>query len=446
MRILTVSFCCHLVMLALSLHPAIIWASNQKKVTLKKSRTVETSKQKEKNKEPIQVFSPPTPASAPAFSDKIPIPIFLASSSPIPSQKLVEFYKAVRVSLTDSEGWESVNIEKTQQHQAEESGVNFYGNLPVIDRTDFRKKIQRRRSQPVNENAATQDVISRQRVRAIQQYLDQLRVPGGLVVDCSHGKSMLLKGCGIYYYDRVKQKVSASVVKLFSAGTHDASAWATPLVKNLENGLAHAQRSKDEKIIEELMSKEDLDDQTDTRGHLSAFASTSSVRVSGNQASLRQNLVGFGVEAGMMLENVGAYFFASRAMWNGSSGKEALFYKKAQSTDIGLGMNLRAKALDQLLWGLQIAVARQTLEFELMDSLGSQSDHSQKFKSTGLNMSISPSMGILVSDLVEITLGPVWGWYSESDRELSNELEQEESPKVGKSSTFGLRFRVGLSI
>ncbi|MCX6117761.1 MAG: hypothetical protein NT027_09480 [Proteobacteria bacterium] len=323
---------------------------------------------------------------------KRPLAVVFAADA-APSQSAINFYKAVYQSYSQHQSWDLLSF-ATMRQAMSASSSSSYGGLVTVDRTSFRKKLPRK----INRKSGAK-VITGSPVPDLQRLLDNLRAPAAIVVDCAKRDGIVLRGCALYFYDRVASRVTASVVKTFVSGATDATAWAQPLVQSLEDGIASAEREKDLEVIEELVARKENDEDDTVYGLLAIYGKGDRTQLS---TGWRQTISGGGLQVGMLSDSVGAAAEYGLLTWSGEGE-----LKSAKRTNYGLNMMFRAKAMESLLWFFEIGGGREINEFQ-----GEKTE--DKLKSTGVYAHITPGVGLELAEFFSLNLGVGWRWYFES--------------------------------
>lgn len=330
------------------------------------------------------------------------------------TQAAIDFYRAVYTALSQNTSWDVLPITTIRQGMASSSKVvdQKLGGIPSVDRASFRKHLPKRSSK--SEQAK---VISGSPVPEIQRFLDSSRSPAVIVVDCSRMNKTFLKACGLYYYDRVASKVTASSVKSFVSGASDVTAWATPMLRTLEEGIASAQREKNHAVIEELIARnEDEDEKNDTQGLIGIYGFGDRL---GLDSGWRQTASGAGLQLGFLENEVGAYLDAGLVSWKGSGELTS-----AKRTSYSLGMIFRARALESLLWYLEAAGG-------VSYSIFKGPNPSDELKVESNFLSVMPGIGLEVSEIFSLNIGVGWRWTFENSSKASGALKdvRDDAPK-----------------
>ncbi|MCX6124815.1 MAG: hypothetical protein NTV34_08705 [Proteobacteria bacterium] len=323
-----------------------------------------------------------------------------------PTQASIDFYRSVYKALAHSTTWEALPLEQTRMTLSLSPDSPHLGGIPTIDRESFRKSLPRR--------SRHGKITPGSPVRDLQRFLDNTRTAAIIIADCARKDKFLLKACALYYYDRVLSRVSASTVKNFISGANDATAWSNPMLKNLEEGIAAAQREKDQTVIEELVArKEDDEGASDKFGLIGLYGKGDRTGVSlGAGRSWKQTISGAGVQLGFLSSNVGAYAELGQLTWSGSSEDVT----RAIRTHYGLGMLFRANALDALLWFFEIGGGKEKSTIDGDGSGGS-------LAVDGSYIHVSPGIGVELSDFFTLNMGVGWRWFFESSHNGTGSLK-----------------------
>jgi hypothetical protein len=365
-------------------------------------------------KRPTKIKSPRNDNASHLAASKPEVALILASDG-VPSQEIVDFYRAVYASLASSPSWQPLALGTLRSGLPSDLEKKQLSGIPTISRKDFRAKLPKRLIQksPNAENRAATQIIPGSEVADLQRIADNLRTRAVIVADCATKKSSMLKGCGLYYYDRVAARVTASSIKTFSSGASDATLWASPMVSTLEEGIARAQREKDQDVIEELIARGEQGEETERYGVIAIFGR-------GDRAGLTngwsQSLSGGGLELGFLKENVGALAHYSILRWSGD--KDSI--KLVQRTSYGLGMIFRAEAIDKLLWFFEISGGKETTKYS-----GQSSEDT--LQTDGLALSLSPGIGLTLGDFLTLNMGVGWKWFFENQTSRRGHLSTAET-------------------
>lgn len=317
-------------------------------------------------------------------------------------QASIDYYRAVYKTISSGSTWDALPMATVRQTLLKKSDVSRIGGIPIIDRATFRKGLPRR-----TKKSGKMKIIPGTVNHELQRLLDNLGAPAAIVVDCTRLGSELLKSCALYYYDRVSARVVASAVKTFTSGANDATVWAAPMVKNLDDGIAAAQREKDQEMIEELVARKEDDEGDDAHGIISLFGKGDKMRLG---AGFNQTVAGGGLQLGFIRDGIGVLAEIARLSWQGDGN-----VKSAQRTNYGLNMQFRAKALDSLLWIFEIGGGKEESRFR-----GPTSD--DQFTVTGVYAALRPAVGLEVSENFAMDLGLSWRWFFEQSTSKSGTL------------------------
>lgn len=348
--------------------------------------------------------SPPTPANSVSAAKRSLGVVFATDGQPM--QASIDFYRAVYQAVSASSSWDALPlpvIRKGLSATADHDKTQL-GGVPSIDRSGFRKHLPRRSSKKANAKTTPGTPVPE-----LQRFLDNTRSTAVIVVDCAKKDSVILRACGLYYYDRVSSKVIASAVKTFVSGASDVKLWATPMVQNLEDGLSAAQREKDQSVIEELIARNEEEDERDTKGLFALFGKGDRTAVS---SGWRQTISGGGIQLGFLKDNVGAYAEWAQLSWSGTGSD----ITKAVRTNYGLSMLFRANALDALLWFFEMGGGKEKSAFT---GVGDE----DTLEVDGAYIHLSPGIGLELSEYVSMNAGIGWRWFFESSSSQTGTLK-----------------------
>jgi hypothetical protein len=368
----------------------------------------------------LSIFCSPLPSAfaqnnVTGLTKKQTLPVVFALEG-FPPQAAIDFYKEVYKSLARSSRWEVMPIGSVRKALGKSSDDRL-GGIPTIDRQEFRSKLPRKHKRAILTSGKTSKLIPGKPVPQLQRFLDNTRSSAVLVVDCARLNQQVIKACALYYYDRVSSRVIASAVKEFLSGANDVTNWADPMLKTLDEGLEAAQREKDQEVIEELVARNEDDEEGKVKGVFALYGK-------GDRAQLndgfKQTISGFGLQLGFLDHNVGAVVDAGILSWRGSGER----WKKAQRTHYGINMLFRARALESLLWYLEIGGGKEKTIYSGIDA-------NTKISEDGLYTSLAPGMGLELAEFVTLNVALSWRWFFDSSTERngvnSNNLKQTES-------------------
>ncbi len=332
-------------------------------------------------------------------------------------QPSINFYRAVFTAVSQSPTWDVIPINKIRKSSpASEAKL---GGIPIVDREEFRKalpkKIRKSPTGAIKPGSSVQD---------LQRLLDNLAAPAAIVVDCLASSPTTIKACGIYYYDRVSGRVVASSVKSFIAGVNDPTVWASPMLLTLDEGLASSRRAKNQAIIEELVARNEDDDDSEKQGLIGVSGRSSKAAL---KSGWSQSLVGFSLQLGFMAKEKGVLLEGSQLKWKGTGKVSA-----ASKTTYGINMFFRAKALESLIWIGELGAGR---EINTLD--GVQSGDSMTV--TGMYVTVRPSVGIELSETFTLDLGLHFDWFFEASASRTGSIFTDENYRSSRIPGVALR-------
>lgn len=332
-------------------------------------------------------------------------------------QPSINFYRAVFTGVSQSPTWDVIPIDKIRKSApASESKL---GGIPVVDREEFRKALPKRI--PKSRTAA---IKAGTPIQDLQRLLDNLAAPAAIIVDCLASSTTTIKACGLYYYDRVSARVVASSVKSFAASVNDAAVWASPMLLTLEEGLAASRREKNQAIIEELVARNEEDEDSAKQGLIGVSGRSSKAAL---KSGWRQSLVGFGLQLGFMAKEKGVLLEGSQLKWKGTG-----LVTTANKTTYGINMFFRAKALEALVWIGELGAGRE------IDSLhGPYNGDSMTV--TGMYVTVRPSVGIELAEYFTLDLGLHFDWFFEASTVRAGTNFAGESYRSSRTPGVALR-------
>ena len=332
-------------------------------------------------------------------------------------QPSINFYRAVFTAVSQSATWDVIPIEKIRK--SSQTSESKLGGIPTVDREEFRKalpkKILKSPTGAIKAGASVQD---------LQRLLDNLAAPAAIVVDCLASSTITIKACGLYYYDRVSARVVASSVKSFVAGVNDAAVWASPMLLTLDQGLAASRREKNQAIIEELVARNEGDEEAVKQGLIG-------ISGRGSKAALKsgwsQSLVGFGLQLGFMAKEKGVLLEGSQLNWKGAGMVTA-----ANKTSYGINMFFRAKALESLIWIGELGAGR-----EINTLTGNGGGDSMTV--TGMYVTVRPAVGVELAEYFTLDLGFQFNWFFEASTARGANSFAGESYRSSRTPGVALR-------
>jgi hypothetical protein len=332
-------------------------------------------------------------------------------------QPSINFYRAVFTSVSQSPTWDVIPIDKIRKSSP--TSESKLGGIPVVDREEFRKALPKR----IPKSRAG-DVKAGASVPDLQRLLDNLAAPAAIVVDCLAASTTTIKACGLYYYDRVSARVVASSVKSFASGVNDAAVWASPMLLTLDEGLAASRRAKNQAIIEELVARNEEDEDAAKQGVIGVSGRSSKAAL---ESGWSQSLVGFSLQLGFMAKEKGVLLEGSQLKWRGTG-----LVTTADKTTYGINMFFRAKALEALIWIGELGAGRE------IDSL--QGAHpGATMTVTGMYVTVRPSVGIELAEYFTLDLGLHFDWFFEASTARDGSHFAEENYRSSRTPGVALR-------
>lgn len=365
-------------------------------------------------------LQPPPSTSEAKRSHRRGVAVVFASDGST-QQASIDYYRAVYKTVATGSNWDAIPMSTLRQSLNGRGDGNRIGGIPIIDRATFRKGLPKK-SKKLGKAKVKPGTPNQE----LQRLLDNLGSPAAIVVDCTRLGRDLLKTCALYYYDRVSARVIASAVKEFTAGANDGTVWAAPMVKNLDDGIAAAQREKDQAMIEELVARKEEDETDDMKGVFSLFGRGDRMRLN---TGWGQTVAGGGIQLGFLRSGIGVVAEVSRLSWQGDG-----VVTSAQRTNFGLAMQFRAKALDSLLWFFEIGGGKEDAKFK-----GPTSD--DQVVVSGSYVNVGPALGLEINEMISMDLGLAWRWFFEQTSSKTGSLSDAS---ISPSNIPGLSLRATL--
>ena len=181
------------------------------------------------------------------------------------------------------------------------------------------------------------------------------------------------------------------------------------MLKSLETGISAAQAERDQAIIEELVARSEDDEDKDVFGIVAAYGKGDRMRI---DTGWSQTVAGVGLQLGVLKDNIGAVADLGYLSWTGSSQDVT----RATRLNLGLSMLFRAHALDSLLWLMEIGGGKERSTVR-----GNTDDDSLEVE--GLYASISPGIGLELTEFLSLNLSIGWRWFFESSSSRSGALK-----------------------
>lgn len=195
-------------------------------------------------------------------------------------------------------------------------------------------------------------------IPSLQRALDTLAVDGAIVVDCEPVGQSVVKSCGLYYYDRSEGRVVASARKEFKVGISDADRWAPALVSTLKRGMENNKSEREKAKFNALLERK-------IEGPSSPYGLSVGFDAVGENLKTPDNHIANQVSFGLtvLVRGDSAGFGLEGGTGTGSSRAGSETYT-ASARKLGLVVNVRAKALDDLLWETDVAAGVVTRSYE----------------------------------------------------------------------------------
>ena len=172
-------------------------------------------------------------------------------------------------------------------------------------------------------------------------------------------------------------------------------------MQNLADGLESVQRSKDETIIEDLMARRDGDEEEDYKPTVSLLGKGETVRF---QSGPSLSIAGIGIQAGLINKGLGVFLEYSDGR---SSGTDAL--KGVKRSSLGLFSQFQAKALESLIWTLELGAGTEKTVAEAKAG-------NEQLEISGIHISYRLGIGLRFTDHFTIDFGPMGSQFYEQDR------------------------------
>ncbi len=312
------------------------------------------------------------------------------------SNAVLDFYRAT-FRLVDTDGfWVPVPISELRRAQTQLQ--TDYG-IPQISWKELRKSLPKKNSKVQGQ------------YQSLQSILDTLVVPQALVVSCQSKTAGLLSACNYHLYDRASSRVFAASRKKFSSGVSDATAWVGPMLQTLKDGLLAAQRIKDQQVIDELLVREDADEnESNTTPFIGILGLAERQMLRDYQ---QKSLVAIGGEFGIKQSDFRAYIEYTTASRSGSTGLPS-----SERKSLSVGAGFQAKALERLLWTLDLGAGQLEESYNL--------DDRSKFTSRGLDLIFRIGVGTEISEHLQFDIGPQLRLYYEQSSKGTGLLEFAE--------------------
>ncbi len=313
-----------------------------------------------------------------------------------PRNALFDFYRATFQAVDTSGTWTATPVTDLRAVLTARRVDQRQIMLPTIDAKRFRQSLTARKPDP----KITRPDHKPGRLDEIQGLLDTLGLSIAVIVDCRSDKAELLRSCGLYYYDRSEARVRASSIKTFEAGVSDAGIWAQPMLKNLMEGIQAAQKSRDQEMIQALMGRDD-EDEDDMHALLGVAIRGENLQVD----QKGQTIAELALQLGFLQDHKGAFL---EFMQGERSSQGELRSIKRQS--LGLQGLWQARALDSLLWRLELGGGQERTLVEMRDNAG-------QLKVQGFYLALRVGVGLILRDAFTLDLGPQGRYFMEQKSE-----------------------------
>lgn len=228
-------------------------------------------------------------------------------------------------------------------------------------------------------------------IKSLQRALDTLAVDAAIVVDCEPSGQSAVNGCGLYYYDRAEGRITATARKDFRAGVNEAGRWAPTLVATLKRGMESVRSEREKARFSELLDRSVDANSAPFKLSLGLDASGESLATPDAHLS---NQMTYGLQ--VLVRGSAAGFGLEGATGDGESSAEFKTFK-ASARRLGLVVNVRAKALDNLIWETDLAAGAVSRVYE--------SSAGDRLSTRGAYLALRPGLGFEISKRWSLGIG-----------------------------------------
>lgn len=338
----------------------------------------------------------------------------------------VELYRRILDDVRDSSQFLVIPMSVAREHFDAKIPPNL-GALPAFDRRYLLKAHPPARK--YHASAPRHTTSTKRVIRPVQSLVDTLAIDGALLLDCQTSqKGALLKGCGLYYYDRARGQVVGSVTKPFQVGIRDARRWSSILIADLGNGISAEKQSREKKSIQRALAQVNPE-QNNHQFLVEIAAGGHSAAEKGVVYSPSVSLMAGQKFDGFVMGLVGSGGESSRTVGDRSM--------KFLERSIGVGFSVGSSALLDMEWdlGLSLAISNRQLTNESSSSMAAQTSLLQSRRD--LKLTVQPGL------LWNLTSNTAWGASFLASRYFGVSQTQSEATVDGlQSSGVGMSIRL----
>jgi hypothetical protein len=282
------------------------------------------------------------------------VALVLSSDNDPVNTPSVELYRAVLKTIEMSGIWPLAPLWPVKKNLS--SGNQSTGAIPSFER----QHLLNAHPKAKNANPGMPAEKSENKViEPVQIMLDTLAIEGAIIVDCVPSGPRIVRGCGLYYYDRSRGKVVASARKYYRAGVMDASNWADHFTVSLAKGMRAAKEAKDKKRLDEALTiTNEIEPENDITLELQTWGQSTS-----NSDTLSNSVPGATLIFSSQGETYGMGLDLSYGRSLDSSGVNKTNYMERSAS---LHFTAQAKTMKSLVWdlGLGLGAAQRSIEQE----------------------------------------------------------------------------------
>lgn len=338
-----------------------------------------------------------------------PTAIILATNPNNPSATSVEFYQDVIRYIDTTKTWIRMPHDVIVGQLQRAGYHTTLGSIPVISPNTIKKANQTEKKTVIPQ---------------IQVVLDSLAIPTSIIVSCQEQAANKVKGCSLFYYDRNKQKIIASVDKSFAIPVHDVTRWAPVMVNTLASGIEAAERKQDQEAFDSLLAKSEGDNKNRYLLNLAMLGEQTGVSGS-NWSTMPQAFV----SAQYLKDNQAFGLEASYGRRSGSLEQESAVM---QARAVGLSLNYSSQALDSLIWDFGLGLGYK-------ERIMSLTDLEQNKKDGSVYLSLRPGLYCRATKAISLGLSGHFTSYMNIANTEDDRLTNEDLKRFAMGLSVGLR-------
>ena len=338
-----------------------------------------------------------------------PTAVILAADPILPAASSVEFYQDVVRFIDATKAWIRLPHDVITSQFQQAGYQNTLGSIPRMS-AETLKNIKLTNKKSV--------------IPQIQMLLDSLAIPAAIIVSCEDYQRNRVKSCSLFYYDRNRQRIFASVVKKFTIPVYNATRWASVMVKTLASGIETAERKQDQETFDHLLAKSEEDKTTRFLLNFSLLSEQSAGKSSTWNNLPQLFVAGQYINGGQAFGVEGSYGHRAGTIENESANL------RAQS--LGLSLNYSSPALESLIWDFGIGLGFSERKISLGDTAHRKTNSS-------VYLALRPGLYCQATKAISMGLSAQFKSYITASSSESERLKNYQFGHFSQGLAIGLR-------